>query len=446
METEGRAVIDWMNAMGYTVAALGNHDFDLGWEKTRRLVEHAKFPVLCANLYSVETKQRVDWVKDMVMADAAGVKVAILGMVTEATPRMSFEKNIEGLNFRPLHEMLPSLVDRARGEGAELVLFPVHAGLPYKPNLQAYYRDMIADKEAGKMPDEYEAMELAHYIPGVDIIFAGHSHQGYDVPWEDPVTHTLVVEPYANGSSLGHITVTYDKKAKTMIGYRVHHDRGALVTLYEDEFWPDQGIAETIAKEVAEAEKGLDEVIGETRVNLVRGDAEKGNLGALVADAIRWYTKADVAVQNTGGVRADIAPGGITKRDALSVLPFGNTMTLSTVKGEFLKRLLEQKVGKYGPSLFVSGVTIQYDPNRPDGDRIVSLNVGDAPFDPNADYRIAMTNFLAEGNSGMSLMREVTDGQIEFIPITDREALERYIQDHTPIDPKGESRWVKVGA
>jgi 2',3'-cyclic-nucleotide 2'-phosphodiesterase (5'-nucleotidase family) len=446
MHFEGKAVIEWMNSVGYTAGALGNHDFDLGWTKTKDLVALARFPLLCANLYDSKANKRVDWVQDIVMVETAGVKVAIIGMITEETARISFAKNIEGLNFRPVHEMLPSKIEEARAKGAQLVLFPVHAGLPYKPTLEQYYRDMIAAEERGERPTEYEAMELAHYIPGIDIVFAGHSHQGYDSPWEDPITHTVVVEPYANGSSLGHITVTFDTTTNVMVGYQTHHDRGALVTLFEDEFWPDQGTAETISAQVAEAEQGLDEVIGETRANLLRGDAEKGNLGGLVADAIREFTGADVAVQNTGGVRADIAPGPVTKRNCLEVLPFGNTMVVATVKGEFLKRLLEQKVGRYGPSLFVSGVSIDYDPLRADGERITSLQVGEAPLDPEKDYTIAMTNFLSEGNSGMTLMREVPSENFRFTGYGDREALEKYVQDHTPLNPKSEARWTRVAS
>ncbi|HEX7879287.1 MAG TPA: bifunctional UDP-sugar hydrolase/5'-nucleotidase [Candidatus Eisenbacteria bacterium] len=446
MHFQGKAVIEWMNEVGYTAAALGNHDFDLGWTITEELVRTAKFPILCANLYKTGTNERVDWVQDMVITETAGVKTAIIGMVTEATAKISFAKNIDGLTFRPLDEMLPIKVEEARAKGAQLVLFPVHAGLPYKPNLAEVYRDMIEEEQRGERPREFEAMELAHYIHGVDIIFAGHSHQGYDVPWEDPVTHTLVLEPYANGSSLGHVTVKFDRRLGKMIGYDTHHDRGALVTLFEDEFWPDQGVAETIGERVAEAEKGLDETIGETRVNLQRGDADRGNLGALVADAIREFTNSDLAVQNTGGVRADIAPGEITKRHALAVLPFGNTVVEATVKGEFIQRLFEQKVGSYGPSLFISGATIEYDPTRPQGSRIHSITIGDKPLDPEATYTIAMTNFLSEGNSGMTLMREVRTEDFRFTGNTDREALERYIQAHTPINPKGESRWVRVSS
>ncbi|MDZ4805675.1 MAG: bifunctional UDP-sugar hydrolase/5'-nucleotidase [Candidatus Eisenbacteria bacterium] len=446
MHFQGKSVIEWMNSVGYTAAALGNHDFDLGWKITEELVRTARFPLLCANLYTTGTNERVDWVKDMVIVEVAGVKTAIIGMVTEETAKISFAKNIDGLTFRPLHEMLPTKVEEARAQGAQFILFPVHAGLPYKPNLASVYRDMIEQEARGERPTEYEAMELAHYVPGVDIIFAGHSHQGYDQPWEDPVTHTLVVQPYANGSSVGHITVQFDRRLGKMIGYETHHDRGALVTLFEDEFWPDQGIAETIGAQVAVAEEGLDEQIGETRVNLQRGDADRGNLGALVADSIREFTGSNLAIQNTGGVRADIAPGPITKRDCLSVLPFGNTLVEAKVTGEFVRRLFEQKVGRYGPSLFISGATIEYDPTRAEGDRITSLIIGDKPLDPNTEYTVAMNNFLSEGNSGLSLIREVASESFRFTGYTDREALERYVATHSPINPKGESRWVRVSS
>lgn len=441
---EGKAVIEWMNSMGYTSATLGNHDFDLGWERTRGLVETARFPILAANVFDTRTNQPVDWLKDMVMVEAAGVKVAIIGLITEETVRMSFARNLEGLAFKPVEEMLPELVRKARSQGAQIVLLPVHAGLPYKPTMQQHYREMIAAEARGEFPHPYEAMDLAHYFTGVDFMFAGHSHQGYDTPWEDPVTHTVVLEPYGNGSSVGHITITYDREAKTVLGYETHQDRGALITLFEDEFWPDQGVAEVIGEQVAEAEKGLDEVIGETRVNLQRSDPEKGLLGGLVADAIREFVRADVAIQNTGGVRADLAPGEITRRNTLAVLPFGNQMVVATVKGEFLKRLLEQKVGPYGPSLFVSGVTLEFDPTRPPGERILSFKVGDAPLELEREYKLGLTNYLAEGNSGMTLMREVPPDGLLYTGTTDREALEQYIKDHTPLNPKSIARWARI--
>lgn len=444
IHTDGKAVIEWMNDMGYTSATLGNHDFDHGWTKAKELVDTARFPILCANLYDTRTNQRVDWVKDMIFVDVHGVKVAVLGMITEATGRMAFAKNVEGLNFRPVHEMLPTKVEEARKAGAQIVLFPVHAGLPYKPNVQQYYRNMIEEQQKGEFPKELEAMEIAHYVPGIDVIFAGHSHQGYDQPWQDPVTHTVVVEPYANGSSVGHITLKFNRKIGEVVGYDTHADRGALITLFEDEFWPDEGTAETIGAKVAEAEKGLGEVIGETRVNLVRGDVEHGNLGALVADAMRSYVNADIAVQNSGGVRADIAPGEVTRRNCLEVLPFDNKIVLTTVKGEFLLRLLNQKVGRWGPSLFVSGATIDFDPFKPEGERVLSVRIGDQPLDPNRDYKLALTDYLAEGNSGMTIMREVPEDARLYTGNSDREALERYIRDQSPINPKSSTRWVKV--
>jgi 5'-nucleotidase len=380
------------------------------------------------------------------MMEVAGLKVAIIGMDTEATERISFSKNLQGLKFKPVGEMLPDLVKAARNEGAQIVLCPIHAGLPYKASLQTYYRDMLAAEARGERPKVLEAMEIARYIPGIDILFAGHSHQGYDTPWEDPVNHTLVVEPYANGSSLGHITLTYDLNAKIIVGYDTHHDRGALVTLYEDEFWPDQGVAETIGAQVAEAEVGLDEVVGETRINLERGDASKSLMGAMVVDAIREQAGADLGLQNTGGVRADIAPGQVTKRSCLAVLPFENQLVTASMKGEVLRRLLEQKVSRYAVGLYLSGATVQYDPTLPQGQRIVSIRIGDAPLDTAKTYTVAMTNFLQEGNSGMTVMREVPDDNVYHTRYSDREALQNYIQRHSPINRKSESRWIKVDA
>jgi 5'-nucleotidase / UDP-sugar diphosphatase len=448
MHTQGKAIIEWMNTMGYTAATLGNHDFDIGWNNAKALVQQAKFPVLCANVFNTQANERVDWIKDMVMVDAAGVKVAIIGMATEATAKISFAKNLEGLSFKPVAEMLPGLVKAARDQGAQIVLAPVHAGLPYKATLQTAYRNMLTEDAArnGAPPDmsrAWEAMEIARYIPGIDVLFAGHSHQGYDVPWEDPVNHTLVVEPYANGSSIGHITLTYDTISRTIVAVDTHSDRGALATLYQDEFWPDAGVAETINAEVEEAEKGLDEILGETRNNLERSDPSKGLMGALVTDAIREQAGADIAVQNTGGVRADIAPGRITKRNTLSVLPFDNSVVTASMKGGQIWRLMEQKVSRYAVGLFISGMKVHYDPTRPQGSRILSIDVGGAPMDTAKTYSIAMTSFLAEGNSNMTVMREVPEDAVYATRYSDRESLENFIRRHTPLDRRGEARWIK---
>ncbi len=446
INTKGKAILSWMNDMKYTAACLGNHDFDLGWENARDLAEMAKFPVLGNNIVDAKTKERVPWVDPPKVWDIQGVKIAVLGYCTETTANMSFAKNLEGIEFQPIYDVIQGDVKKMRADGADLVFVLMHAGLPYKPEREQEYRRMIDREKAGELPHwGMNAMEIAHMVWGIDAIFAGHTHQGYDQPWEDPRTHTLVFEPYANGSSVGWVTMSIDPRSKSLLGFQTHADRGALVSLFEDEFWPDQLQSEIIGAQVAKAEAGLEEVVGRTEVLLQRGSANNALMGFVVADAYREELNADFAFQNTGGVRADISPGAITKRDLLAVSPFGNQMVLINMKGSLLKSTLEDKLYGNGGGIFISGGKVHYDLSRPEGDRIVSLTIGGKPFDPDATYKVAMTDYLAQGNSGMWRVRdEVHSENILYTGYTDLEVLTNYVRHQGTLSPRNDGRWVKV--
>ena len=446
MRTKGSAVIEWMNDVHYTAASLGNHDFDLGWENTKRLVELANFPLMALNLYDPETGERLPWAGKPVFLDADGVKIAVLGYCTETTANISFKKNVEGVDFRPIHEVLPEDVKEVRAQGADLVIGLIHAGLPYKPERENEYRRMIQREKEGGLPHwGMNAMELAHVIWGMDLMFGGHTHQGYNQPWEDPRTHTLVFEPYANGSSIGHVTLKIDRRTGALIGYETHDARGALITLFEDEIWPDPSMKELVAEKVKKAEKGLDKTIGRTEVLLKRGSPNNALMGFVVADAYRTVLNADFAIQNTGGVRADIPPGNITERDLIAVSPFGNQMVLVTMKGSLLRAILEDKLRGRGGGIFISGGKVRYDLSRPEGDRIVEFTIGGKPVQPDSTYHVAMTNYLAEGNSGLWQLRDqLKTEDMMYTGYTDIDVLRTYIKDKKVLNPKNDGRWVKI--
>ena len=444
MHTKGTAIMEWMNSVHYDALAVGNHEFDLGWKNVRRLAKMAEFPVLAANLFDQKTGKRVDWAQDYIIVEKAGIKFGIVGYVTETTANMSFGKNVEGIEFKPIHELLPGHVKEMREKGADIVFVLMHAGLPYKPELEQEYARMKKREAAGGLPHwGMNAMELANTVPGIDMIFAGHTHQGYDKPWEDPRNHTIVVEPYANGSSLGHLTLKIDRATKTVLGFDTHFARGALLTLFEEEVWPDKATADTVQKEVAVAEKGLDVEIGETLVNLERGSANNALMGFVVADAYREELDADFAIQNTGGVRANIPPGKITERDLLAVSPFGNQMVLIEMTGSMVKEILEDKLRGRAGGIFFSGGKVRYDPTRPEGDRITSFTKDGKPVDMNKVYKMAMTNYLAEGNSGLWRLRELPSEKILYTGFQDRQVLSNYIKRLKVLKPRNDGRWIK---
>ena len=444
--TEGQAVVEWMNEVGYTASALGNHDFDLGWEVTQRMLQTANFPMMALNVYEAGTDKRVSWMDGPLFTEAHGIKIAVLGYCTESTVNMALDKNIEGLEFRPVHEEIAKDVPWARQEGADLVIVLMHVGLPWYPEHQKEYSLMVERAEAGELPHaNMNAMEIAYTIPGIDLIFAGHTHTGYNEPWEDPVNHTIVFEPFANGSSIGHVTLELDPRTKSIMGYETHTGRGALVTLFEEEHWPDHAMDEVIGAKVAVVEEGMQDVVGETEVYLDRRSSEAGLMGFVVADAHRDACNADFAIQNTGGVRADLPIGRITEKDLFEVSPFDNQLMSISMKGSMLKQILEDKVSTRGFSLFISGGKIRFDPTRPEGDRIIDFRIGGEPYDPDRVYTVAMTNYLATGNSGLWRVRdEIPDSDKVVMGTSDFTALVEYVRKLGVIRMRNDGRVVRV--
>ena len=443
--TRGSAVIQWMNRMGYDAATFGNHDFDLGRENAERLAREAGFPILVGNLIERSTGERPPWLRPSLAIEVEGVRIAVLGYITETTVNMAFEKNIAGLEFRPVADVLPGDVAEARAAGADLVFVLLHQGLPYRLEVEQEYRAMVEREAKGETRRwGLNAMEIAHTVWGVDAIFSGHTHQGFDRPWEDPRTHTLVFEPYANGSSLGHVTLEIDRETKTLIGYDTHFDRGALLTLLEDEMWPDPEEYTLIGEQVAEAERGLEEEIGRAAVPVTGGTAENSLIGFVVTDAFREELGADFAIQNTGGVRGTLMPGAITARDMLTLQPFGNQMVTARLTGALLRALLEDKLMGRGDGIFISGGRVRFDPARTDGDRIVEFTIGGAPVDTARVYTVAMTDYLSEGNSGLSRLRALPDETFMPASFSDREVLTRYVRRTGTLRPVNDGRWMRV--
>jgi 5'-nucleotidase/UDP-sugar diphosphatase len=450
-KTEGEAVVDYFNAIGYDLAVPGNHDFDLGRDVTERLARQSNFPWVCANLVEKETGEVVDWCVPTLMLERGGLKIGVVGIITPGTERMAFPDNIRGLEFLPMAETIAKYRDRLRADGADLIFLAIHEGLPYDPQ-EGWRRITESETDdtrrsagvyGGYQYEGMNLMELVNAVPGIDFAVGGHTHRGYPEPWIDPVNHTLCFETYGNGSSLGHAILKVDRASRALVGWEAPHDRGTIVTLFEDEIWPDAEIAEVIRPWREKTDAELDKVVGRTAVALTRGGPGSNLVGNLVTDAMRARFDADFAFQNLGGLRADLSAGDITARDVFGVLPFGNELVVVHMPGEMLLRIVEAKVRGDGSGICISGAEVVIDPERPDGEKVTSFLVGGEPLDPGKTYRAVTTNFLMEGNSGLDFLTTIPETDVELTQVTTAEAVERYLREHSPVRPRIDARWVE---
>lgn len=445
--TNGRAVMDYMNAIGYDAMTIGNHEFDISPADLIETLRMAQFPIVSSNVVYTDTGEFPDYLRPYTIIERLGVKIGIVGMTTTDTEKMSFPENIRGIYFLSEKEELTKWVNHVRRvERVDIVIVLGHAGLPY--DVEETYLTRY-DNQGNPLFAErtavwgYDAQEIAREVPGIDIFLGGHMHRGVPKPWIDPVTHTMVIQGYAYGSNLGWITLKIDPMTKTVSGYESPAIReGSMITLFEDQFIPDEEISEIIEAQVAIAERGMDEIVGSAGLYLSRTNVDAQSLmGNTVVDAMRADVNADFAFLNLGGIRADIAAGPVTYRSVFDVMPFDNMVVSFRCTGEFLRRIIETRVAGGRHGLVVSGVNVVYSKKLPDMERVTTLRIGGQPWDPNRIYTVATTDFLMQGNAGLTLLTSVPAEDITYHQINLRDSIVRYFRNNSPVRTRIDDRW-----
>jgi 2',3'-cyclic-nucleotide 2'-phosphodiesterase (5'-nucleotidase family) len=440
--TQGQVMEAYFNAMEYDAIIPGNHEFDKGEAVVKRLAANLTHKFVCANIFKTGTDSLVDWAEPYRIVERAGLRIGIIGANTPGTEQMAFAENIRGLEFRPILPAVEKWRDHLlQREKVDLVVLVVHDGLPFDAKRE--WERLQQRERAGEdlRQDVRGAMDLAHVLEGVPVMVGGHTHRGYREPWIDPLTQALVLETFGNGSSLGHIMLDVDRSTKQVVGWEAPRRDGILVTLFQDEWWPDEDMKGRLRPFIETAQKGLDVKVGSSRVELSRRGGSNGAMGNLVTTAMQVETGADMAFTNLGGLRADLAAGTVTAGDLLRVMPFDNALAVVQMKGTVVREIFERKSGRGSAGIAQSGAKVTVDPDAPEGERVRELFIGGNPVHPDSLYKVCTTDYLLEGNSGLGFLAEIDPDQVYFTQTIDRVALMHYLEKHSPVAPRADDRW-----
>ena len=180
---------------------------------------------------------------------------------------------------------------------------------------------------------------------------------------------------------------------------------------------PDPEVAAAVARYEQELTREMDEPVGRTAVELdSRNSAvrtREAAIGNLIADAIRLSAKADIGLINGGNIRGGrvyLADSLITRRNVLEELPFMNRVVTIEIVGKELRRAIENGLRSLPDAAGwfpqVSGITIEADPSRPAGNRVIAINVSEQPLDDAKTYTVATNDYLARGGDGYDMLRD----------------------------------------
>ena len=398
--SKGLNAVEMMNATGYNVAGLGNHEFDFGYAQLVENMKQADFAVLCSDIFTADGKSIFD--DYYIFTTPKGTKIGFFGIDTPTTRTKVNPVLIQELEFveeEELYAVAQAVIDELKAQGVDTIICIAHLGI---------------DSESG--PDT--SFTLMDRTAGIDFVIDGHSHSVF------------------TGFDGKAIQQTGTKFAN--IGVIVLDDiTGAI----EDYYLVDCAEIEDDPEIAAIAKAKMDEVdavygfkFAESLVEL-NGDKAPGNRnmetnnGDLITDSMLWAVVADpsalsvpvenvVCITNGGGIRAWIHAGDVTMNDVTTVLPFGNTVTVVYVSGAELLEALEASsfctpsaVGGF-PQIAGMKITIDtttaYNPNAetyPGStyygpatiERVTIDEVNGNAFDPAATYAVVTNNFCSAG-------------------------------------------------
>lgn len=367
-----------MNAIGYDVMAVGNHEFDKPLKTIlKQQKEWAKFPFISANIY--RGKKRV--FPSHVTKKLNDLKVTIFGLTTEDTPKKSNPENSKGLTFKPSVEEAKTLVPKLRRK-TDVLIALTHTG--HYPN----------ENHGADAPGD---VTLARQVPGIDLIVGGHTQKPLFEP--DIQNNTIIVQAYEWGKYVGRVDLEFLDGKVTLKSYKLIpvNLKDSAVKIKPDEKmekllkpFKDKGDSSLLI-EIGSADQ---EFIG--RRDIVRN--EETNLGNLVSKAFKEKFQANVGIVNSGGLRDSIYPGIVTIETVLMVLPFAGEVVTAELTGEELAKYLEFVVTSLTPGSGsfpqISGAEIVIDKNTR---KLKSLKIEGKDFDPAQKYLIALPEFIAAG-------------------------------------------------
>jgi 5'-nucleotidase/UDP-sugar diphosphatase len=394
-----------LSALGLGAAALGNHDLSPGAEafaRTHR--QFADFPVLAAN-FADNGAELASALAPSVVLDAQGLRVGVIGVANPTSPSgLARADNPYGIELIATTSAVQSEIDRLRAR-VDVLIALSHLGLD-------------GDQR------------LISGTTGLDVVLGGHQHLALDGALSPMdcgpalaaergcrARSVILAHSGALGRYVGELDLEFSpvsEAANTANGsnrWVVASAEHSLIPVSAD-VADDPALAELLEP----YRERLNAAGFETKLCFALGPLERyaengadSALGNLIADALRTSTGADFALLNSTGIRADLAPGELTRAAFAAVLPFADPLTVLTLSGAQLRALFNQQARvaserKCQTPIQISGLSLQFKCSGSSSSALALLAGSSLELDSRRAYTLATSAYLADGGSGFELL------------------------------------------
>ena len=451
--SEGSAIINIMNKVGFDVAILGNHEFDYGIDQLSKLGENITSKYISSNFCYKKNKTSI--FNPYKIIEKGGKKIAFIGVLTPLTFSKTYLSTLRdsngdaiydfltGNNVQELYDRVQENVNKARKEeGADYVILLTHIGMEL---------------------EQYTSDELLSKIENVDAVLDGHTHLIYNITKKDINNKNIHISQ--TGTKLQSIGKLIIKNDGTIISEIIQvipepSDKSNAIKLTRGgkEIWVNKDMNNFINSIFNIYEDELNILYGSSEYDLlIRPEGttdshfiycryQECTVGNLLADAFKSAGKSDAAIVNGGGVRSSINKGDLTRSQIMAVAPFFNNLIVKMLPGQCILDALEFGVSKHptasGGFPQVSGISYDIDTSlnskvetdsqglflKITGKRkVTNVKINGEEIDPNKNYTISMSDFIGNGGDGYTMMAKYEVFKEGLL--TDTDAIAYYIKN-----------------
>ncbi|WP_086347783.1 bifunctional metallophosphatase/5'-nucleotidase [Candidatus Enterococcus clewellii] len=424
-----------INAMSYDVQVLGNHEFNYGLDYLKKVIDNYNAPVLAANILNEEGQPYFG--KGYTIIEKAGIKIAVLGLVTQYIPHWEHPASIQGLRFESVVTTAQKIIPDLRKQ-ADIVVVSYHGG--FEKNLET-------GEATELLTGENEGYELLHEVAGIDALFTGHQHREIAAV----VNGVPVVQPGYRGSHIGEIQLTVEKRdgqvAITEADARLHSVAEAAA---------DPEILALAEALEADLEEWLDQPLGKVTGNMTIIDPMQARIveHPYIEFINRVQLSASGAAISGTALFNNEGKGfneSITMRDIITNYVYPNTLAVVKVTGAELRAALEQtakylavvddkivfnpafidpKPQYYNYDIY-EGIDYTIDVSKPEGQRITRLLFQDEVIQPEQELEVVTNQYRAVGGGNYSMF--TAEKIIREIQIDMTELIADYLKQHPVI-------------